>query len=90
MREETIDAIKVKAGQTVTCVVTNERSRWRKRPIKRDQDVRKTRGHWPTATRAEYRRDGEGGQPTVYLETSDAPGWVFCLRPDDQVTVEVA
>ena len=90
MREITIDAIKVQEGQTVTRVVTNEQSRWRKRPIKVDQDVRKTKGCWPTATDAEYVERGEGGQPTVYLALSDSPGWTFCLNPDDQVTVEVA
>lgn len=90
MQEITIDAIKVQKGQTVSRVVTNELSRWRKHPRTVDQDIRKTKGHWPTVVDADYWERGEGGQPTVYLSLSDRPGWTFCLAPEDQVTVEVA
>jgi len=90
MREITIDAIKVQKGQTVTAIVSNGQSRWGKRPIKVDQGVRKTKGRWPTVIDADYVERGEGGEPTVYIETSEMPGWTFCLASDDQVTVEVA
>lgn len=44
MRETTIDAIKVTNGQTITRIVSTGLSRWRKRPIEIDQDVRKKHG----------------------------------------------
>lgn len=88
MAEKTIDAVDVRNGQTVTRIVAKAVTRWRKRPATIDQDVRKTRGKWPTVTDAHYLEHGEGGQPTVYLELNDAPGWTYCLAPNDQVTVE--
>lgn len=44
-------------------------------------------GHWPTVIRTNYLENGEGGKPTIYLETSEAPGWVYCLDPDEPVTI---
>lgn len=89
MHETTIDAIKVREGQTVTRITTRYRTRFRGRDRTQDQGVQQTNGQWPTITNAEYRAKGEGGNPTVYIETSDAPGWDYCLAPDDQVTVQV-
>ena len=90
MREETIDAINVKAGQTVTAMTIVYTSAFRKRRRPVDQEIRQSNGRWPTVTKASFLENGEGGHPTVYLEMSDKRGWVHCLAPDDQVTVEVA
>lgn len=90
MSTKQIRAIEVKEGQTVTAmtIVYTSLLRKRKRPV--DQGIRPINGRWPTVTKASYLENGEGGQPTVYLEMSDKRGWTHCLAPDDQVTVEVA
>jgi hypothetical protein len=49
--------------------------------------VRRRRGQWPVVTAADYAERGERGDPTVYLELSDSPGWVFPLRPGEVVEV---
>lgn len=89
MTVKTIRADQVETGQTVTRVVMQERPWWRKHPRLRDQGLqREPNGHWPTVLKASFYADGEGGRPTVYLVTSDMPGWNYCLAPDDQVTIE--
>lgn len=45
------------------------------------------RGGSSVVTRTNYLEKGEGGKPTVYIETADAPGWTYCLDPNEQVTV---
>lgn len=87
MAEKTINAKDVREGQAVTKITSKVVSRWRKRPTTIDQEIRKVHGKWPTVTRASFAQDGEGGQPTVYIEMSDERGWTFCLDPDDKVTV---
>lgn len=89
MREKTIDAIKVQTGQAVTMITAEYRTYWRNRPAVEEMRPPKHRGKWPTVIDATYLTDGEGGRPTVYIETSDSPGGHYCLRPDDQVTVLV-
>lgn len=42
---------------------------------------------FPVVTRAEYELVGEGGYPTVYVESSEMPGWTWCLRPNETVKV---
>lgn len=42
---------------------------------------------YPVVTRASFREDGEGGEPTVYIESSEMPGWTWCLDPDEVVKV---
>jgi hypothetical protein len=42
---------------------------------------------FPVVTKAEYEPAGEGGCPTVYVASSDMPGWTWCLRPDEMVSV---
>lgn len=49
-------------------------------------DGAKRFGRLPRVTRTNYLEHGEGGEPTVYLETSDGPG-VYCLYPDEPVNV---
>jgi hypothetical protein len=85
VKTKTIAASDVRDGQTVTKIMAPGEKRGL-----RDQGVRKHRGNWPTVTSAEYRVSGEGGLPTVYLMLSDDQRRVFCLSPDDEVTVEVA
>lgn len=43
-------------------------------------------GRLPRVTRTNHLEEGEGGQPTVYIETSEAPG-VFWFAPDETLTV---
>jgi hypothetical protein len=54
------------------------------------ETLQRRRGVWPTVTQQSFLEDGEGGHPTVYIETHEKPGWVFCLNPDDPVTVLVS
>lgn len=42
---------------------------------------------YPVVTRVDYRADGEGGDPTVYVESSEMPGWTWCLNPSDVVKI---
>ncbi|MEV0382446.1 hypothetical protein [Nonomuraea sp. NPDC050643] len=49
--------------------------------------ARQRNGSWPAVTKASFLQKGEDDQPTVYIETSDKPGWTYCLSPDEQVTV---
>lgn len=46
-----------------------------------------TRRRGSTVIRTNYLQEGEGGKPTVYIETADKPGWTYCLDPDELVTV---
>ena len=87
MAEKTIKAIDVRTGQAITRIVCDERSPFLRRRIKVDQDIEQTNGSWPTVTERDYWERGEGGHPTVYLTLSDTPDGVYCLAPDDQVTV---
>jgi hypothetical protein len=86
----TLQAKDVKEGQVVTGIQTQGISRWRRVPIMRDQDIQPVNGEWPKVTMADYDEKGEGDGPTVYIQLSDRDGWVFCLRPDDQVAVMVS
>jgi hypothetical protein len=54
-----------------------------------DEHLRRRRGVWPTVTRQSFHEDGEGGQPTAYIETHEMPGYTWCLYPDELVTVVV-
>lgn len=85
MKTKTINASEACKGQTVTKIVVP-----REKPRLRDQGIRRRRGEWPTVASVEYRENGEGGRHTVYLMLSDDPRHVFCLAPDDEVTVEVS
>ena len=42
---------------------------------------------YPVATKVSFLEDGEGGHPTVYVESSEKPGWTWCLRPGEVVKV---
>ena len=42
---------------------------------------------YPVATMVDYLADGEGGRPTVYVQSSEKPGWTWCLRPGEVVKV---
>ncbi|TDD97692.1 hypothetical protein [Actinomadura rubrisoli] len=84
---QTIQAREVREDQSVTKVVCRYKSRWRRRPVRDNQQITKAGGRWPTVVKATYREHGEGGAPTVYLTLSDDPSMSFCLAPDDEVTV---
>lgn len=79
MKTQTIKAREVRGGHTVTAINAQH---WR-------EDIRPVNGQMPTVTSVEYRENGDCGQPTVYVTTSDDPGSDYCLRPDDEVTVVV-
>lgn len=49
--------------------------------------LRPRRSGWPTVTDVEYLENGEGGQPTVYIETHEMPGYTWPFRPDEPVRV---
>jgi hypothetical protein len=70
---KTIPAKDVEQGQQLTAVA--------------GETLRRRRGVWPTVTDRAYLEDGEGHQPTVYIETHERPGSTWCLDPDDTVTV---
>lgn len=41
----------------------------------------------PYVTDVSYLERGEGGKPTVYIESSEMPGWAWRLRPDETVVI---
>lgn len=53
------------------------------------RQARRNLGRTPEVKSCEYERNGEGGEPTVYLVLT---GWkkpgTYCLRPGDRLTVE--
>ena len=49
--------------------------------------LRSRGGVYPTVSAVETLLVGEGGNPTVYVETEEKPGWTWCLRPDETVIV---
>jgi hypothetical protein len=76
MSTKQIRAIDVEEGQQITAVPS--------------ETLRKRRGVWPTVIEQSFLQNGEGGKPTVYIRTHEKPQYVWCLNPDDLVTVEVA
>lgn len=76
MKTEQIRAIDVKEGQQLTAVP--------------GETLRKRKGAWPTVIEKSFLQNGEGGNPTVYIKTHEKPRYVWCLNPEDLVTVEVA
>jgi hypothetical protein len=73
MKTANIPARDIKQGQQITAV-PGEKLRCRK-------------GVWPTVTAQSFLANGEGGKPTVYIETHEMPGWTYCFSPDEPVTV---
>lgn len=88
MTERIIRADEVKVGHAVTKLVLLYRRRLRKGTYLQDQEIKRTKGRWPTVVDASFVEHGEGGEPTVYIELSDKPGTPYCTSPDDQVTIE--
>lgn len=82
MKTKKIRIDKARKGMAVTEVIFNH-------PQAEFPSERMPRrgSRWPTITSCEYRRRGEGGEPTHYLHLSDAPGWSYCLDPGDELVV---
>jgi hypothetical protein len=73
----TVAAGDVTVGMTLY-QVDGETVRPRRWPLRRRQ---------PTVIDVSYLEDGEGGRPTVYIESSEMRGWTWCLTPTTPVVV---
>jgi hypothetical protein len=75
MKTKAIPARDVTVGQRLAAVPSSH--------------LRRRRGIWPTVTDHAYLEDGEGGQPTVYVESHEHPGSTWCIDPTATVTVVI-
>lgn len=62
-------------------------SGWRLVGLGEDEYVQHQGGQWPVIARMEYAAEGEGGQPTLYIEPKEMPGWAYCVHLDAVLTL---